>query len=353
MKRILSLLLMLALVFSFASCQKNEKTDSKTFFVMDTFLTLTLYGEREDKTEIFQAANNIAREIEEKASRTLETSEVSAFNRAEESYTFSPDMAEMLKQALAMCEATEGAYDITVAPLVDLWHIKEGGPVPNEEAIQKALSLVSYQNLSLDGATLTKSNPKTQIDLGSVAKGYAVDKIAAYLMSQNCDAIVNFGGNVAVVGAKEGGEAWRVSVRSPFDADKTIGRFNITTGAVAVSGDYERYFEEGGEADFTLSNTPMMIFYFLFIFVSVNVGLAVFNLLPIPPLDGSKVLGYFTSAKVDRWFIQNAQLVHFIFLILLATRILRVPLGFISSIIMNGLELATAWVPLVFAPLFG
>lgn len=120
-----------------------------------------------------------------------------------------------------------------------------------------------------------------------------------------------------------------------------------------ISPYFLSYFEEGGEADFTLSNTPMMIFYFLFIFVSVNVGLAVFNLLPIPPLDGSKVIGYFTSAKVDRWFIQNAQLVHFIFLILLATGVLSVPLGFISNIIMGGLEFATAWVPLVFAPLFG
>lgn len=246
MKRTLSLLLILAVLFSFASCQKTEKTNSKTFFVMDTFLTITLYGEREDESEIFRNANAIAREIEEKASRTLETSEVSQFNRAEESYTFSPDMADMLKQALAMCEATEGAYDITVAPLVDIWHIKEGGPVPKEGEIAEALAHVSYKKLSLSGTTLTKTDPQTAIDLGSVAKGYAIDKIVSYLNEQNCVAIVNFGGNVAVVGSRAENATWRVSVRSPFDVDKTIGKFNITTGAVAVSGDYERYFEENG-----------------------------------------------------------------------------------------------------------
>jgi len=246
-KRWLSLLLVFLLLFSLVSCQKEDAgQSSQTFFVMDTFLTVTLYDKRNDETEIFQNVNRIAREIEEKASRTLETSEVSAFNRAKESYTFSPDMADMLSRALAMCEATDGAYDITVAPLVDLWNIKEGGPVPSEDALSEALSLVSYKNLSLTDCTLTKTNPDVAIDLGSVAKGYAVNKIVSYLTEKNCTALVNFGGNVAVVGAKESGEAWRVSVRSPFDAKKTIGKFNITSGAVAVSGDYERYFEKDG-----------------------------------------------------------------------------------------------------------
>lgn len=247
MKRLFSLLLVFLLLFSLLSCQKKDDGQrSQTFFVMDTFLTVTLYDERNDDTEIFQAVNQIARELEEKASRTLETSEVSAFNRAEKSYTFSPDMADMIQKALAMSEATEGAYDITVAPLVDLWNVKEGGPVPSEKALSEALSLVSYRNLTLVDCTLTKTNPKVAIDLGSVTKGYAVDKIVSYLTEKNCIALVNFGGNVAVVGNRAEQEVWRVSVRSPFDAQKTIGKFNITSGAVAVSGDYERYFEKDG-----------------------------------------------------------------------------------------------------------
>lgn len=244
MKRLLSLLFVFLLPFSFVSCQ--ESPNAQTFFVMDTFLTLTLYDERENDTEIFQNVNKIAREIEEKASRTIKTSEVSAFNRAEEEYTFSQDIADMIEKALAMCEATQGAYDITVAPLVDLWNIKEGGPVPSEDALSEALELVSYRHLSLEGCTLIKDHPKIAIDLGSVAKGYAVDKIVSYLSAQNRIAIVNFGGNVALVGNRAEQATWRVSVRSPFDAGKTIGQFNITSGAVAVSGDYERYFEKDG-----------------------------------------------------------------------------------------------------------
>lgn len=247
MKRLLAVWLALLTLFLVTSCSGVEKQpSSQTFFVMDTFLTVTLYEERQDEIEIFRCVNQIAQEIEKKASRTLESSEVSAFNRAEKSYTFSPDMAEMIRMALAMSEATKGAYDITVAPLVDLWNIKEGGPVPEKEALSEALSLVSYQNLTLTDRTLSKSDPRISIDLGSVAKGYAIDQIVSYLKEKGCVAIVNFGGNVALVGTRAESATWGVSIRSPFDAQDLIGKFTVSSGAVAVSGDYERYFEKDG-----------------------------------------------------------------------------------------------------------
>ena len=96
--------------------------------------------------------------------------------------------------------------------------------------------------------------------------------------------------------------------------------------------------------DFT---TPVIIYYLLYFFVEINIGLAVFNLIPIPPLDGSKVLGYWTSAKVDRWFQENAQLVRIIFLVIVVTGILSIPLDFISDLIYTLFRLITAWIPLL------
>ncbi len=109
---------------------------------------------------------------------------------------------------------------------------------------------------------------------------------------------------------------------------------------------YRDYFIE--TAEFSYTDTPLVIEYFLTAFISINVGLAVFNLLPIPPLDGSKIVAYFTSPKVERWFNQNAQLVSIIFICLIATRILTIPLGIVSGFIQSGLYFITGWIPMLF-----
>ena len=97
----------------------------------------------------------------------------------------------------------------------------------------------------------------------------------------------------------------------------------------------------------TISNAPFLIGTMFYAFVSINIGLAVFNLIPIPPLDGSKILGYFTSAKVDRWFIQNEQIVRIIFLIILVSPVLQTPLNFIEGLILRLFTFLTDWIPAI------
>lgn len=82
-------------------------------------------------------------------------------------------------------------------------------------------------------------------------------------------------------------------------------------------------------------------------FITINIGLAVFNLIPVPPLDGSKILGYFTSAKVDRWFIQNEQIVRIVFLIILVSPVLQTPLNFIENCILTLFTFLTDWIPAI------
>ena len=94
-------------------------------------------------------------------------------------------------------------------------------------------------------------------------------------------------------------------------------------------------------------SAPKIIWYLLYYFITINIGLAVFNLIPIPPLDGSKVLGYFTSAKVDEWFRQNEQLVRIIFLVIIVTGLLNYPLGILSDLIYALFRLITGWIPLI------
>ena len=107
---------------------------------------------------------------------------------------------------------------------------------------------------------------------------------------------------------------------------------------------YNTYWEQyvSGEA---ISNAPDMIYSMLYAFVTINIGLAIFNLIPIPPLDGSKILSYFTSAKVDRWFIRNEHIVRIVFLVVLVSPILHGPLGFVEDKVFELFTLLTNWIP--------
>ena len=114
-----------------------------------------------------------------------------------------------------------------------------------------------------------------------------------------------------------------------------------------LSSVYTNYVTDAAAGE-AVKNGPQLLFIMLSSFVSINIGLAVFNLIPIPPLDGSKVIGYFTGPKADRWFAQNAQIIRIVFLILIVTPVLSIPLGFLSNLIFNGFWFLTNWVPMLF-----
>ena len=114
-----------------------------------------------------------------------------------------------------------------------------------------------------------------------------------------------------------------------------------------MSGVYRSYLTALAEQE-AVSSAPNVIYLCLSYFVSINIGLAIFNLLPIPPLDGSKMVGYFTKSNVDRWFIQNQQVIRIVFLILIFTGALNWPLSWLSGKVFDLFVLITNWIPRVF-----
>ena len=240
-KRVFAFLLapLLLLPYGCAPAQPLERT----FFAMDTVMTLRLY-EGGDENTLDQAEARV-RELEAQWSVTEENSEICALNRGGRA-ELSPETAELLGAALDMCRRTDGALDISTYPVLRAWGFTTGEySVPGGEAIAALLPLVDYGRVALEAGAAALP-PGMEIDLGSVAKGYTGDALAALLKQGGAaSALLDLGGNIQAVGSKPDGSPWRVAIRDPA-GDGNIGVVEVADQVVVTSGGYERYFEEDG-----------------------------------------------------------------------------------------------------------
>lgn len=234
--------LLLALLLALPGCAPAQPLE-RTFFAMDTVMTLRLY-EGGDENTLDQAEARV-RELEAQWSVTEENSEICALNRGGRA-ELSPETAELLDAALDMCRRTDGALDISTYPVLRAWGFTTGEYcVPGGEAIAALLPLVDYGRVVLEAGAAALP-PGMEIDLGSVAKGYTGDALAALLKQGGADsALLDLGGNIQAVGSKPDGSPWRVAIRDPA-GDGNIGVVEVADQAVVTSGGYERYFEEDG-----------------------------------------------------------------------------------------------------------
>ena len=238
MKRLLCLLLALCMVLSLTACG-GEQPESVQLFAMDTVMDLTAYGENA-AAALTDASREINR-LERLLSRTIDTSEISQIN-AGGAVTVSEETASLLAQAQTYTAATDGAFDITIAPLVSLWGITTDSPqVPQQEQIDALLPLVGVDHVTADGTHITL-DPGCAMDLGGIAKGYASDRLADIFARYGVDsALVSLGGNVYARGTKPGGAAWSVAVQHP-EQEGYAAMLSLTDAFAVTSGGYQRYF---------------------------------------------------------------------------------------------------------------
>lgn len=189
-----------------------------------------------------------------------EDSELSQFNRAPEGEWFSAseDLLQVVERALQIGEATAGAYDITVGPLVQLWGFGSrtvAPAVPEAGVLQDTLERVGQQWLELDeGGTRLRKHRALELDLSSIAKGHGVDRLAAVLAARDVrDYMVEIGGEMRLAGHSPRGDNWRIAVErpdpglSPGTAEEGVALgLSLTDIAVATSGDYRNFFELEG-----------------------------------------------------------------------------------------------------------
>ena len=225
-----------------------ERDYSEQGIYFDTLVSVNIYKTK-DKT-VIEDCLILCEEYEKKFSRTIDTSEISKLNKAKGEWVeVSEETVELIKQAVAYSELTEGAFDITVASLTQLWHVKDNeGIVPTKEQITQAVSHVNYQLIELEGNKVRLKDKEAQIDLGGIAKGYIADKLKALMLERGVEsAMINLGGNVVVLGSKKDGSNWNIGIQKPFAArNEVLGSVSIQDKTVVSSGIYERYFEKDG-----------------------------------------------------------------------------------------------------------
>jgi len=246
------IMLLTGAIFLFQSCNSNaplRKTDRQ--FLLDTVCTLTLPEGTKDT--VFSEVFSHIKKIETRMSAHSEESEVTAISRSgTKGAIVSKDTFQVIQEGLTLSEKSNGLYDITIAPLVNVWGIgTEQQKVPTEKEIKSILPLIDYKKVQLDKSThrVTLENPNMKIDLGGIAKGYAADEAARILKMRGIKrAIINFGGNIYMLGEKTSGDLWRIGIQNPDDTPGTyIGILKSKETAVVTSGTYERYFIKDGK----------------------------------------------------------------------------------------------------------
>ncbi len=194
--------------------------------------------------------------IDQKMSTYREDSELSAINQAEvgQWINVSADTLAVLTLAQNISQETHGSFDVTIAPLVNLWGF---GPtkvlqedIPAQSKIRQALSHVGYQHLRIKpGYPQVMKDTQVMLDFSAIAKGFAVDRVARYLESSGfVNYLVEVGGEIRTGGTKPDGRLWKIAIESPLPlvrrAEKII---TLSDVALATSGDYRNFFEQDGK----------------------------------------------------------------------------------------------------------
>ncbi len=245
----LAILIVIPLIVFFYTKRKKYRTVEKTFLYFDTFVHITCHPPKEINIDnLFTCIDD---ELERIHARYGYQSGSFCRQRSihHDTMTLSEEDNFILAKSLELSRVTDGAFDISVGLLENIWGFRGDKPhLPKEEEIQSALFRTGYQYILLadDKAILAKTG--MVIDLGGISKGYAVDRVVTILRQEGISSgIVDAGGDLRVFGDKPDGRKWAIGIRDPVRAGSIAKTIYINEGAVATSGNYERCFIRDGK----------------------------------------------------------------------------------------------------------
>ena len=226
---------------------EREEASESEIFALDTAIGLKVYGSKRE--EVLKKLENRINELDELLSTGKETSEVSRLNRSGKA-VLSKITANLVKRSLEIYQKTDGLFDITIYPLMELWGFpSKNYKVPSDKEIKEKLKDVGSDKIIFDEAAgeISFKNRGMEIDFGGIGKGYITDELVKILTEEKVEsAIINLGGNVFGFKKKPDGSLWNVAIRDPNEPDKYMAVIKLEDSAVITSGGYERYFEKDG-----------------------------------------------------------------------------------------------------------
>lgn len=308
LRHLLGVLLVITLIIAQTGCAANEKTNdnqgiSKTGFYLDTICTITIFGiedadgsfaaadEEEQQRQLYQLitdAFKLCDSYEKILSKTIKTSDIARVNAASgKAVEVSDATIEVLRKGIEYGRLSNGAFDITIGKATDLWNFHDAGDtalaaegsgesaadeavegevaageampgeIPNAQVLAEAMRHVDYSKVEIDGNTVRLADPKMELDLGGIAKGYIADRVTAFLEEKGVrSAIIDLGGNIVALGGKArsmldtaaGETDFRIGIKDPqSESGALLGTLPASNLTVVTSGTYERYFIADGK----------------------------------------------------------------------------------------------------------
>lgn len=227
---------------------RNEtvnKECTRQLFAMDTVMSFTAYGKNSEQA--VDAAVKEVQRLDELLSTGNPDSEVSAIN-TKGSGTLSDDTKTILTEAMEIYRETDGLFDVTIYPLMQLWGFPtQEYHVPTESELKEALAKVDASQIVIEGDQVTLGTGQ-QMDLGGIAKGYTSARIMEIYREYGITSgMVSLGGNVQTLGTRPDGKDWNIGIQNPDGQQGSLlAALPVENKAVITSGGYERYFEEDG-----------------------------------------------------------------------------------------------------------